>query len=688
MNNILLLVLVVSNYVFAGFSQQNFLDTRIKRRNISVPVFSNDYCTSHGWNKFISGVPLSASWVKQPSGAEVAYVLSQNSLSIRTASTAISFGEIFTGSNFVNGLRDFRIDEDGDMYLYIPESKSSRLEIRSRNTLNATKSAFTFMGTISSFGILEDWLGGTKYKLLYITFIDGRICVIDLLNDPTGVRPIKMNPFSFGVVNGAYSDGKLNSNGEFQIFLYGGSEGISLSEVSFSCLSKKLSHVRTFDMSISGTPTGLTENSIPTISPISEIRQFWIGANERDWRLISRMKNGNFVSMDNEGRVIEFPIISSINGGFRNAQNIPTGDVRAISTCNNRKTWNLCSDLMLFENFSNSGEGIRRMAWVNDGYIYNVPISVFTKDVSKEANISKPILYIKNLSTWKNVKGLKIRLWHSRAEKPEQFVTADLYYSAIPGVTVQNGIDEHNGNLTFTDIIFPADFELDPGVATPQEGLQLGIHFKGYYPGIWDKTNDWSWINVESNYAQNPNATVYVLDDNGNYGAISGSLPPSDYISKPVIHSLNSVGSMENVAEWSYPYQLELSSIRTEGNWGIAVPFQNYQLLTSAPITLDADAQVNSLMFDAYIDTNSFNRYWQGYVSVSIDIGSLGTSTRYLTGFNLSKEMAKKFTSHHITLSEEIAREIKLHGSKSRIVFSINGPVNSPPIILDNLQIK
>jgi hypothetical protein len=40
------------------------------------------------------------------------------------------------------------------------------------------------------------------------------------------------------------------------------------------------------------------------------------------------------------------------------------------------------------------------------------------------------------------------------------------------------------------------------------------VHFKNYYPGVWNKTNDYSWEGITTSLAVTTKVTVY--DNAGN----------------------------------------------------------------------------------------------------------------------------------------------------------------------------
>lgn len=682
--NIFALILCALN---SGFRQVNFLETTVKKRSVVIPVLSNDFCHAHSWNSFINDRPLSSAWWRSSDGTENALVLSRQSMSIRGFNSNKVFFEYFSGLSKVNGMRDFRIDKDGNFYLYIPRGDKSVIQRRIASDVNKIDWQYDFKGGISGFGTLQDWSKGNTSSFLYAVSPLGEMTLIDLVNDKTGKDAVSIPlPIGSGSISGVYSDGKSNDEGVFEIFLWGNFSGgntIIKCEVKPSDLNVKTVPI---SVVVTGSPSGFEEGKLPTTSSIADLIQFWVSDN--DWRLILRMRNNNIVIANKDGQVIEAPVVSSINGGLNNALPLKVGDIHSMSTCNNRSSWRYCSDILLFEDFSKTGQGVRKMQWVPDGYIYNLPVEVWMKEVSTEPNISKPLIMVKNKSTWKSAKNLTLRLWHSKAEQETQSTVSDLYYTAIPGVTISDGYSNDNPNITYTDVVLPDDFELEPGESSIADGIQIGIHFAGYYPGVWDKSNDWSWVNPSSlSYQLNPNAGVYTRDEEGRLGKIFGNDPPPNFVRRPNVVSERDIFGFEDVMFWSYALELSLSEKRSEGVSGLKIPVSGYHVLTSMPFALN-DEKVSSIAFDLYVDEVQPNPYWAGDLQVFITSRSSGVHNSFLGNISMTNHPKGIFKECKLSIPEWVSAGLQSRPKDVQISISVNGANPGSPIVLDNLRIE
>lgn len=682
---ILAITVLLSTSTWCGFTQTSFLRTRVKKQDIDVPVFSNKICTDHNWRPFIQDLPLAAVWRREEGGTEIATVLSRYSMALKNVATNISFWDNFYADRNLVGVRDFKIDA-GDFFFVIPREEETEIQWRPAEGLSNIKQRYIVRGTVAGISILSDWINGHKSRWLVWVTTDGELSAIDIVNDPKGLSRLRFKVRARDGLESIYSDGKADGSGKYTLFAWNSAPLTSAEvyRINFDPMSKAFEKIQ-FTPTIVGQPAGIPSGRVVSEARIVELIQFWVGVNSGDWRIIARLSNDNFVSMNADGQVIEFPIVTSLDGGFRNVSPARVGDVRRIATCNNRKTWRVCTDLMLFEDFSKQGNGIRRMSWIPDGYIYNLPVEVWMKDVSHEENISKPVLYLKNTSTWKSAHGLTLRLWHSKAEQASQTIASDLYYSYLPGVVVSQGASATNGNITYTDIKLPDDFHLGPGESTDIDGLQLGVHFEGYYPGVWDKANDWSWVSVSGTYSLNDKVTVYALGETGVRGKINGDDPPSNYVSQPVIYNQSNRGMYDDLRFWSYPMRLQLSQVRTEGEWGLEIPVDGYNVLETQPIVMERTA--TSIAFDLLLGLKQPNPYWLGSIDVFIDIRSKGIFNQYVGGIQCQQGMVGQFAPIRFMLSEAISRNI---GPSDRLVlrFAINGNHGSDPMVIDGIHLE
>lgn len=698
------MLIAISTY-FSGFRQENFLETTIKGRSVVIPVMSNNFCIAHNWPGFVNDIPLASAWLREKDGSNTALVLSRYSGSIRSFSTNQKvFFDLFSGSHSINGARSFKIDEDHNLFAYVPGTDNSAIEwwkaeysihadidkstfvprvLRYAKASTSFQQRYVYRGAVSGYGILSDWEGGRKHKRLFTVTPHGRLNLIDISEDPKALNPVIMNiPIGNGIVSGVYTDGKISTDGKYELLLWGNFEnGAPLAYCSFNPYANTVD-IKFISPVMAGDVEWTSSDKIPTVSTIAEALQFWV--SDEDWRIVVRYRNGNFLSLDRDGKIIETPIITSVNGGFRNIKPLAIGTVGSISTCNSRKNWKYCSELLLFENFSTGNDGVRRMEWIPDGYKYSLPIEVWMKDASQENNISKPQIILKNRSSWKEASNITIRIWHSRAEETSQTIAADLYYSYIPGAKLKSGVFEANGNITYTDIELPNEFILGPGDSTQPDGIQLGIHFNNYYPGVWDRKNDWSWVSsVSSEYRLNNNVTVYTRGNDGGLNKVFGIDPPENFVRRPVVVNSSMVFGMDDISSWEYPFAISLSEQHTQGNWGIKTPVSGYQLLVSRPFILPRNDWTRASI-DVLVDESQPNPYWVGDLSLIINIPSLGVQNAHLGTASLTALKRGVFESCNFTIPEWLRFKLILGASDAKITIAVNGNTISSPLILDN----
>ncbi len=160
--------------------------------------------------------------------------------------------------------------------------------------------------------------------------------------------------------------------------------------------------------------------------------------------------------------------------------------------------------------------------FVNNCGVLNTPIVVRAKDEAiNENNITKPAFEIKVSDLISNYENISIKYWFDKSEYPSQKVVADLYWSKF-------GYIQITPNENHVKITLPSDFILNSYNPISLGSIQLGIHFENYYPGNWNKYNDWSYIGLTSDLSPTQNITIY-----SNNNLIYGKEPSSNPIDYP-----------------------------------------------------------------------------------------------------------------------------------------------------------
>jgi len=184
----------------------------------------------------------------------------------------------------------------------------------------------------------------------------------------------------------------------------------------------------------------------------------------------------------------------------------------------------------------------------------------------QESNIVKPRIHFQNISE-EPLAGLSVRFWLSRSEYPEQQFIVDKYWSSPSEIILQLGEKlEHE----YVEAQFPANFILEAGSWWGDQNLQFGIHFSGYWPGIFNKSNDWSFAEIGKDYMPNSHITVY---SNGEliYGLepMGAEIPSSSSLasSSSSFQSSSSAGGTSSATLCSQPGESsECPAILTKNN--------------------------------------------------------------------------------------------------------------------------
>lgn len=302
-----------------------------------------------------------------------------------------------------------------------------------------------------------------------------------------------------------------------------------------------------------------------------------------------------------------------------------------------------------------------------------------------EPNISKPQLRITNLSTGP-LSGFKVSLWLSRAEVPYQEIVADPYYFQPSGIQMAVSSPAANQNLVRLDLVYPPGFVLTPGASTDAAGVQLGLHFRNYYPGQWNWVNDWSWQGIGPEFRATTYVTVY-----GSDGSLLGGIEPApDATPPPPPLTQAAVFSMDGAWAWSIGSGGGLSpslNRRTQGSAALEVEGTGYLQLAHMPMkTTDLSGEAARLLVDFYLPNGQSNPWWKGQVQLIADCPSAGLHSTYIGQVELTPLPNGQFSTLSFNLPAQILSVLggDWRDFQFKWVLNINQAAEKP--VLDNMR--
>lgn len=313
----------------------------------------------------------------------------------------------------------------------------------------------------------------------------------------------------------------------------------------------------------------------------------------------------------------------------------------------------------------------------------SIRVEIREPDPSK-ADMSEPKLRVTNLSQ-QSLQGFKLSLWLSRAEVPYQEVVADPYYFNPVGVGLTVSVHPANGNLVRVDLAFPTDYALPSGASTGPEDIYLGLHFRSFYPGHWERSNDWSWQGAGSEFIRTPFVTVY--DAQGRL--IAGREPDPISIPQPPSLSQGSVFSMDQVWPWSATIGgLSGSSVRkTEGLAGLQVHGTGYVEISHLPMnTADITGETNRLLLDFYLPNGQSNPWWKGQVQLFVDCPSANWYNTNIGSLELTPLSDGTFSTLEFSLSDAVLNILRGNHNDFRFKFVLSVNQASELPVLDNVR--
>ncbi len=315
------------------------------------------------------------------------------------------------------------------------------------------------------------------------------------------------------------------------------------------------------------------------------------------------------------------------------------------------------------------------------------PGSAFTVTMREtalnEANISKPRLRVTNNSL-RPLSGFRVKLWMSRQERFGQTIVADAYYFDPQGISLSVQPHPQNANLVSVELAYPEGFTLDPGVSTSLDGAQLGLHFAGYYPGDWDRNNDWSWKGIDGEWRTTPWVTLY--DRNGTL--LYGQEPSPLSVPLPPPENTTSVFGFEALGEWTVGGSA-VSLVNQPRSEGVAA----YKLEGAGYITVQSRDMGTHLLppwsqkasIDVFLPPIPVNPWWLGAVQLFVDCPSAGIHSAYQGQVELTGLTNGSFNAVQFSLSPQVRDLLTNSHMDLSFKLTVNSP--TPGLVLDRFRV-
>jgi hypothetical protein len=281
--------------------------------------------------------------------------------------------------------------------------------------------------------------------------------------------------------------------------------------------------------------------------------------------------------------------------------------------------------------------------------------------------------------------GFKVKLWLSRQERHGQEVVADAYYFEPQGVTLSVQPHPQNSNLVSVELTYPDTYTLPPGQSTNLDAAQLGIHFSGFFPGEWDRSNDWSWQGIDDAWRTAPWVTLY--DRNG--VLIYGNEPSALSVPLPPHESTTSLFGFEALGEWNVSGSAVslVNQPRLEGASALRLDGSGFMTLQSRDFNsqlLPVNAQTASV--EVYLPPVPVNPYWLGAVQLFVDCPSAGIYSAYQGQVELTGMSNGAYHEATFTLTPQVRALLSTTHRDFSFKLTVNSP--TPGVSLDRLQVQ
>ncbi len=665
----LLIAFPLVSIAIGDLKKVDFIKTKVRGRSITVPELTNAQALDYFDSDFLTGRASVMSYVRFADQSEGVFAASENSGQLRLIHSSRQIRTYFPkhGSqphlSFPSGLT---VHPDGTGYVL---DRNQKTISKFRVFPNLEISYLTSLKFEPVYEFIQQSIAPNGTRYVFALTADGSLGIYDEnLGFITGVDLHLFAPSGFLALKAGSFDSQKNA---------------------FPLLALKKNEKGWVDIGFTPSPVSFSiDETSMRYSSDDVIVDFSLNYQaENEFRVFALSGTGNILEFSRTGVLLERPIVSW-EGGDLVANPILLWPNR-ISGCSENRFVPSCQSLLVSENFSRGG-GLKKFDVVGNGGAYFHALKVEIKDLSPlEPNISKPSIRMNNLSATKVLYGFKLRYWVSKQEFPSQRILVDKYFANPPNVQAVAGCDPRNLNICYVEITYPEAVEVESGQMTNPDDLQFGVHFDQYYPGQWNKANDWSMSGVTAEWSETNKVTVYDMDGN----LIFGLEPEITSAPQPPASTSSDVLSFEYFSDWqieSGPIQT-ISSPCTHGSKCIEFAGSGYRNLLSRPfsMTLPAATSANKLAVDFQIvDFQPGAQYWLGNLQLFLDSRERNLQNVYIGQVDLSSGINKQYFKYKWQLSNDIVAQLRAGISDLVVKFAVNTPVGAGPFRIDNISFE
>lgn len=305
-----------------------------------------------------------------------------------------------------------------------------------------------------------------------------------------------------------------------------------------------------------------------------------------------------------------------------------------------------------------------------------------------DPSLSRPQLYVRNRSA-DALEGMTLRMWVSKKEQPSQTIEVDKYYDAIGGIQYSAVPSSVDPDVYVLDFRYPGSYVLAGGQQTDPNGFQFGVHFNNYYPGVWDRSNDYSFQGIGADFKSTDRVCVYDKHGRIVFGTEPAlvTVPPVDPPTNPPTG--DPILGMESVSSWTSTAALSRDEqMKTEGSASLSIQGSGYITLRSSSIaTSSLRTGGSKLAVDLYIPSAQPNFSWLGALALYIDCPSAGINHLYVGQNELTGSATGKFTTFQIALPQSVLDAISQDRSDFTIEYALNVNQTGEPWRMDNVHV-